>query len=93
MESDIRSTKLTASGSIFGGPARVKAMNIVFGASAGSVVLRDGGSGGTIVMDLPTPNNASSSDTYIILPGAGIRCSTNAYATLTNVTAVTFFYA
>ncbi len=91
--SDVKSTRLTgAGGAIFGGPARVKGVYIVSGGGGGgSVVIRDGGATGTIVATLDT--SAGSGMVYMKLPEDGLRCATDAYAVLTNVTGATFFYA
>lgn len=89
--SDVKSTRLAASGTIFGGRSRVKGIYIVPSSSAGSVVIRDGGSGGTAVATIDTV--ASGTTVYIHLPEDGLLCTTDSYATLTNVTAITAFYA
>lgn len=90
--SDVKSTRLAgAGGAIFGGPARVKGVYIVSSGTAGSIVIKDGGSGGTTVCTLDTP--AVAGMMYLKLPEDGLRCATDAYATLSNVTAATFFYA
>jgi len=90
--SDVKSTRLAASGTVFGGPGRIKGFYIQDAASAGSLVLKDGGSGGTTVLQIDTPGDANGHQD-MTLPGDGIRCETDIYATLTNVTAVTVFYA
>jgi hypothetical protein len=90
--SDVKSTRLAgAGGAIFGGPARVKGVYIVSSGTGGSVVIRDGGVTGTIVATLDTP--AAAGMVYMKLPEDGLRCATDAYAVLTDVTAATFFYA
>lgn len=89
--SDVKSTRLAASGTIFGGRSRVKGIYIVPSTLAGSVVIRDGGSGGTAVATIDTV--ASGTTVYIHLPEDGLLCTTSSYATLTNVTAITAFYA
>ena len=90
--SDVKSTRLAgAGGSIFGGPARVKGVYIVSTGTAGSVTIRDGGVGGTVVCVLDTP--AAAGMVYMKLPEDGLRCSTSAYAVLANVQGATFFYA
>lgn len=91
MISDVQATRLDASGSIFGGAARVKAISIIPGGTAGSVVIKDGGSGGTTICTIDTPASATD-PMFITIPGAGLRCADSAYATLTNITAVTVFY-
>ena len=89
--SDVKSTRLAASGTIFGGRSRVKGIYIVPSTLAGSVVIRDGGSGGTAVATIDTVANGTT--VYIHLPEDGLLCTTDSYATLTNVTAITAFYA
>lgn len=85
---DVRTTRLAASGSIVGTRARVKYLYIVCSGTAGSVVIRDGGSGGTVKATFDTPASATTVVT-VDMPGDGLLCDTDVYATLTNVTAVT----
>ena len=92
MDSDVKSTNVTASGSIFGGPARIKGWYIIDGASAGSVVFRDGGASGTVVCTIDTPGTATGHQDFTV-PGNGIRCDTDVYVTVTNAASVTVFYA
>ena len=88
--SDVKSTRLALSGVIFGGRTRVKGIYIVPGAGVGSVTIKDGGSGGTTVSVIDI---AAGSAVYLHLPEDGLLCTTSSYATLTDVTAATFFYA
>jgi hypothetical protein len=89
--SDVKSTRLTASGAIFGGRTRVKGIYFVPSATAGTVVIRDGGASGTVVATIDTAANGDAR--YIKLPEDGLLCSADSFATLTNVTAATVFYA
>jgi uncharacterized metal-binding protein len=70
---------------------RVKAVYMIPSGTAGSVVFRDGGSGGTTVMTLNTVASATQ-PTYLSFPGEGVLFSTNVHGTVTNVTSVTIFY-
>lgn len=89
MQTDVKANSLSTSDTVFGGRTRVKGMVVTPGASAGSVVLKDGGSGGTTVM---TINTIAGGETFnVIIPGEGVLFSTDAYATLSNAT-VTVFY-
>lgn len=90
-KSDVKSTNLTASGDIFGGRSRVKGVYFVSSGTAGSIVIKDGGSGGATVCTLNTP--AAVGMVYMELPEDGLLCATSSYAALSNVTGVTFFYA
>lgn len=91
MRSDGKSTTLTTSGAVFGGPARIASIYYVAGASAGSIVVNDGGSGGGAVLTIATPASATATQ-FIDFSDNPIRCETDAYGTLTNVTSVTFVY-
>jgi uncharacterized metal-binding protein len=71
--------------------ARVKAVYMVPSATAGSVIFKDGGSGGATVMTLNTVASATQ-PTYLIFPGEGVLFSTNVHGTVANVTSVTIFY-
>ena len=90
---DVKSTHLNASGTIFAQPARIKGFSICATVStAGTLLLKDGGSGGTTVIELDIPSNSNPNSFYILVPGEGVRCYTNIYATLTGVASVTVFY-
>lgn len=89
MQTDVKAASLAASGSVFAERTRVRGMLIEPGASAGSVVLKDGGSGGTTVMTINTGAGAASFP--VVIPGEGVLFLTNVYATLTNAK-VTVFY-
>jgi uncharacterized metal-binding protein len=73
------------------GRTRVKAVYMIPSGTAGSVVFRDGGSGGTTVITLNTVASATQ-PTYLIFPGEGVLFSTNVHGTVTNVTSATIFY-
>ena len=89
LSSDGQFTNATGSADIT--RCRVKAVYIVPAATAGSVVFRDGGSGGTIIMTLNTVASATQ-PTYLLFPGEGVLFSTNVYADVTNIGTVTIFY-
>ena len=90
MHSDGKSATLTESGDIFGGPARLATMYFVAGATAGSIVIRDGGATGPVLLEVATPSDESAHGVeFYYTP---IRCESNPYAVLTNVTSATFFY-
>ena len=89
MQTDVKAKSLAASGSVFGGRTRVKGLVITPGGSAGSVVMRDGGSGGTAVFTINTVANGQVES--ILIPGEGVVFNTDVYVTLTNAT-VTVFY-
>ena len=87
---DIKTTKLTATGTIFAGPARVLGFYYVNDNAAGTIVIADGGT--TIAtFDVPTGATTAVVKT-VIFPGTGLYCKTSAKATLSLVDMVTFFY-
>lgn len=73
------------------GRVRVKAVYIVPGSSAGSVTLKDGGSGGTTVVVINTVASATQ-PTYMLFPGQGLLFETSVHGTLSNVGSVVVFY-
>ena len=70
---------------------RVKSIYIVPSGTAGSVVFKDGGSGGTTRITINTVASATQ-PTYMLMPGQGILFETNVYADVTNIGSVTIFY-
>jgi|DEB0MinimDraft_3_1074331.scaffolds.fasta_scaffold84162_2 hypothetical protein len=87
---DLRSTTLTASGSVTGARGRVKAMTYLATATPGSIVIKNGGASGTTVLEIAT---AGVADVYdVIIPDSGFLCETDVYAVLTNVSSVTVMY-
>ena len=93
MQYDVKSTHLNASGSIYANRARVKGFSICATASAaGTLLLKDGGSSGTTLIEIDIPSNSNPNSFYILVPGEGVLFSTNIYATLTSIASVTVFY-
>ena len=56
------------------------------------MVLKDGGSGGTTLLEVDIPSNSNPNSFYTLIPGEGIKFSTNVYATLTGIASVTVYY-
>lgn len=95
MQFDVKSTHLSAAGSIYAGRARLKGIVIAPSVStAATFEFRDGGSTGPILyqMDLPVNSNPNTFD--VVIPGEGILFSTNIYLTFSvgSVTGITAFY-
>ena len=90
MQTDIKAVSLAASGTAFNQRTRIRGALIEPGASAGSVVFKDGGSGGTTIM---TINTTANGETFsMVIPANGIVFQTDAYVALTNAK-ITVFYA
>lgn len=99
MQTDIlASVPITASGQFTNqataniGRCRVKAVLLIPGASAGTLTLKDGGSGGTTIATFNTPASATA-PMYVLLPGEGLLFRTAVYGTVSNVGFSTIFYA
>ena len=93
MQYDVKSKHLNASGSIFAGRTRVKGFSICATAStAGTLLLKDGGSSGTTLLEVDIPSNSNPNSFYTLIPGEGILFSTNVYASLTGIASVTVYY-
>lgn len=99
MQSDVLASQpLTATGQALNQAgetiprARVKSLHIIPAATAGTVVLRDGGASGPIIA---TINTVASATQYqqVLIPGEGLLFRTNIHATITNVGFTTIFYA
>ena len=90
MQTDVKAISLAASGAATDARARLRSMLVEPGASAGSVVMKDGGSGGTTIMTINTLAGGQSFNVYI--PAEGVLFLSSIYATLTNAK-VTVFYA
>jgi len=87
--SDVKASYLTASGSVFGGPARVGTIHYHGSGSTGSVVLKDGGASGTTLITMDVHSNATGE---LNVPDEGVKFNTDVYAVLTNMSSVTIFY-
>ena len=89
MQTDVKAVQVTSTNTAYGAPTRVKGVTISF-ASAGTVVLKDGGASGTTRLTLNTP--AAAEMFNALLPAEGIRFYTDVYVDVTNVASVTVFY-
>jgi len=69
-------------------------MAVVSSATAGSIILRDGGASGTIEFQMDVPASAAGTGAVntVYIPDDGILFETDVHATLSNCT-VTAFYA
>lgn len=83
---DVKAKKIAATGALVVGPARIKAISYV--PAAGNITVRDGGAGGSVVLDFDT----NTVNGYIEIPCNGIRCEGDPHVTLTTVTSATIFY-
>ena len=93
MQGDVSAKHLNASGSVYAARTRVKGFSICATASsAGTLLLKDGGSSGTTLIEIDIPSNSNPNSFYVAIPQEGVLFETNVYATLTNIASVTVFY-
>jgi len=88
--SDVSSKRVTGTGSLAVGPARVRQVQVLTSAGAGRLTLTNG-NGGTTLLDL----DFLASDSHSVnIPDNGIRFNEDVYVdTATNITAMTVFYS
>ena len=87
-DSDVKSKRITATGSLGVGPARIRQIQLKTAAGTPRLTVTDG-NGGSSVVDLDF--NASTTHS-VNIPSNGFRVSDIYVSTLTNIDAVTFFY-
>lgn len=99
MQTDVLATKpLTSTGDFLDQNnnaiqrSRIKTIYAVNGVSAGSVVIRQGGASGKVLITVNTAANTTAGYTIIPLPGEGILCESNLHGTVTNTTSMTLIY-
>jgi len=86
---DLKASTHTSSEEVVDIRARVRGVYFIGDGTAGSVVLKDGGSGGTAKLTLAVPAAATP---HTVMFDDGIVFATDVYITLTNVTSATIFY-
>jgi hypothetical protein len=87
-DSDVRSKRITGTGSLGVGPARIRQIQLTTTTGTPRVTITDG-NGGSTVLDLDF--NASTTHS-VNIPAEGIRVSDVYVSTLTAVTAATVFF-
>lgn len=86
----LRAANATADGTLVAGEARIKTIVIRSAATAGTVVLRDGGAGGSIKCTIPTP--AVVGLFPIQVPAPGLLFTTDVYVDFTTADGIIIFY-
>jgi hypothetical protein len=90
-QTDVLAAHVEATGTMVTGRVRVKGYQCLSGGTAGDIVLRDGGSGGTIRLEFNVPANTNNPFANII-PGEGILFYTDVHVTLPTSAKITVFY-
>lgn len=88
--SDIQAKRVTATGALSIGPARIRQIQVLTSAGAGRLTVTDG-SGGATILDI----DFTASDSHSVnIPDYGIRSHSDpVVSVLTNITAMTVFYS
>jgi hypothetical protein len=81
---------IDATGLIYEGATNLAGYQALSGGTAGEIVFRDGGASGTVRLRMNIPANTNNPFANII-PGNGIRFSTNIHVTLPTGAAITIF--
>lgn len=76
-------------GTMYSGATNLAGYQLASGGVAGEIVFRDGGSGGTVMLRVNITTNTAVISTLI--PGNGIRFTTDIHVTLPASAAVTIF--
>jgi len=89
--SDIQTKRVTATGSLAVGPARVRQVQVLTSnVGPGRLTVTDG-NGGPTVLDIDFLTNDLHS---VNIPDNGVRCQSDVFISVaTNITAATFFYS
>jgi len=77
-----------ATTTVFSGPARVKGLVVSYSAAGGTVYISDGAGSNVFYFSAPAVAGA----TNIVIPGEGIRCSSNVMVTCPANVIATVFY-
>lgn len=91
-QTDVNSTHRASSGAVTTDRARLKSISYRGNGTAGYVRVRDGSASGTILVEL----DVGTSDTftiYVLIPGEGVLFPTSIYVQMSNVDAITAFWA
>ena len=87
-DSDVKSKRVTATGSLGIGPARIRQIQLKTTTGTPRLTVTDG-NGGSTVLDL----DFNASDTHSVnIPSNGIRVSDIYISAFTNITAATVFF-
>lgn len=87
---NVFSAHADATGTIYAGPMNLAGYQIAPGGTSGEIVFRDGGASGTIRLKLNIPT-APLTPISTLIPGNGIRFTTDIHVTLPTSAAVTIF--
>lgn len=88
--SDVLAARVAATGTVAAGRQRLKGYCVAPGGTAGSIVFRDGGAGGTTRVSIDITTNTATFQSLI--PGDGVLFKTDIHVTLPAAAVITAFY-
>ena len=88
IQTDVKSVPVTVTAIVYGARTRLKGMLVMPGLANGSVIVRDGGASGEVLLNIPTIGGESTFPVNI--PGEGVLCTVDIHVTLSNATANVF---
>ena len=90
MDSDVKAIRVTATGDVGVGPARIRQVHVLNAAGAGRLTITNG-NGGDTLLDIDFVASDSQS---VNIPDNGIRAEAGLWVSvLTTITAATIFYS
>ena len=90
MQTDVKSAHIETTGTLVAYRTRVRGYQLLSGGTAGDIIFKDGGSGGTERLRLNISTNLAPISTLI--PGEGILFNTDVHVTLPASAKITVFY-
>lgn len=90
MQTDVKAVHTEATGTVLTGRYRIKGYHCVSGATAGDVILRDGGASGVVELQFNT--GSGTNPITMLVPGEGILFETDVHVTLPGSAVITLFY-
>ncbi len=87
----VRSAQTAVSAELYSGVGRLRGVHYTPAATAGTLVFKDGGASGTVLLTLNTPAGVVA-PVYVPIPGDGISFGTDLYVVVTTTLFCTTFY-
>ncbi len=90
MQTDVLAAHRDSTGTLVSGRNRLKGLIVTPGGTAGDILLKDGGSGGTTRLQFNLSTNQSAFS--VLVPGEGVLYTTDIHVTLPASSKITVFY-
>lgn len=88
---NVISAHRSTTGTVFTGASYLHSINCLGTATAGALVFRNGGTSGTVLLEIDVPGNANNINT-VTIPGPGVLFDTDCHVTMPTGYNVTAFY-